>query len=123
MSDDKIKYLVTDDKGEFVIELPRDWKVTFANVNPAASGEPGYRKGGHCLRVWEAKDKLRAVFGNVTSVRDMSIPLARKVERQVGNSQWTMDSEGNFQGHRKVEVSHHLMDANGHVDDTVSFDT
>jgi len=99
-----VKYLVTDTKGEFVIEIPKQgWKVTFANVNPAVR-EGGYAdRGAHCLRVWEGQ-ALRAVFGSVTGVRDLSIPLARKVERQTGSSAWTMDSAGNFESTRKVDV-------------------
>jgi hypothetical protein len=74
-----IKYLVTTARGEFVIEIPETWKVTFGAVNPG-SGSPGsYERGLHCLRVWESKDKLRAVFGDVRGIRDLSIPLARKV--------------------------------------------
>lgn len=99
-----VKYLVSDSKGEFVIEIPKQgWKVTFANVNPAARGEGGYGREGHCLRVWEGT-ALRAVFANVTGVRDLAIPLARRVEKQTGSATWTMDSAGNFDGTRKVEV-------------------
>jgi hypothetical protein len=101
---DKIKYLVSDTKGEFVIELPPTWKVTFSNVNPAVGGDGGYRDRSYCVRVWEKKDVLRAVFCNVIGIRDMAIPLARKVEKQTGSSTWSQDSVGNFEGTRKVEV-------------------
>jgi hypothetical protein len=99
------KYLVTDDKGDFVIEVPRTgWKLTFGYVNPAVRDTGGgMGRQGHCLRVYEGKE-LRAVFGNVTGLRDLAIPLARRVERQVGNSQWSMDSAGNFEGSKSVKV-------------------
>jgi hypothetical protein len=106
-----VKYLVSDSKGEFVIEMAKQgWKVTFANVNPAARGEGGYggRGEGHCLRVWEGT-ALRAVFANVTGVRDLAIPLARRVEKQTGSASWTMDSAGNFEGTRKVDVESALV--------------
>jgi hypothetical protein len=109
--EDMLKYLVTDNKGEFVIELPDDgWKITFAHVNPAAP-ERGFGGDGrgYCLRVYKGKE-LRAVFGNVTGIRDLAIPLARKVERQTGSSSWTMDSAGNFEGTKKVEVDHLLIE-------------
>jgi hypothetical protein len=98
------KYLVTDDKGDFVIEVPKSgWKITFGYVNPAVRDDGGMGRRGHCLRVYEGKD-LRAVFGNVTGIRDLAIPLARRVERQVGESRWSMDSAGNFEGSKSVKV-------------------
>lgn len=112
MADDaepKTKYLVTDTKGEFVIELPSDWKVTFSNVNPASGGDAGYRDKSYCLRVWEPKEKLRAVFSNVLAVRDMAIPLARKIEKQTGSATWSHDSMGNFEGTRSTAVDREFV--------------
>lgn len=106
-----IKYLVTDDKGEFVIELPENegWKITFGYVNPAIRDDGGMgRRQGHCLRLYKGKD-LRAVLGNVTAIRDLSIPFARKVEKQTGSAEWTSDSLGNFEGHRKIDVDSELV--------------
>lgn len=105
MADDVTKYLVSDDKGDFVIEVPKTgWKITFGYVNPAMRDDMGGGpRRGHCLRVYEGKD-LRAVFGNVTGIRDLAIPLARRVERQVGESRWSMDSAGNFEGSKSVKV-------------------
>jgi hypothetical protein len=110
------KYLVTDDKGDFVIEVPKaGWKITFGYVNPAVRDQgDGYGKRGHCLRVYEGKD-LRAVFGNVTGIRDLAIPLARRVERQVGEARWSMDSAGNFEGSKSVKVD--TLTLNGATDD------
>jgi hypothetical protein len=120
MSDtENIKYLVSDTKGEFVIELPSTWKITFSNVNPASGGEPGYRDKSYCLRVWEKKDVLRAVFCNVIGIRDMAIPLARKVDVQTGSSSWTKDSIGNFESTSKVEVESSLVI--GPADDDTPF--
>lgn len=104
MSEGTVKYLVSDTTGEFVIELPTSYKITFSNVNPASGGEPGYRDKSYCLRVWERKDVLRAVFCNVVGIRDLSIPLARKITKQTGSASWSHDSVGNFEGSRKVDV-------------------
>lgn len=100
-----LKYLVTDNKGEFVIELPDEgWKITFAHVNPAAPERGFGGEGrGYCLRVYKGKE-LRAVLGNVTAIRDLSIPFARKVERQTGSAEWSKDSLGNFERSEKVDV-------------------
>jgi hypothetical protein len=99
------KYLVSEPRGEFVIEIPAEgWKITFGYVNPAIPDGGVRGAQGHCLRIYEGKDKLRAVFGNVTGIRDLAIPLARKVEKQTGSSEWTMDSAGNFDGRQTVKV-------------------
>jgi hypothetical protein len=100
-----IKYLVNEvgrNGGSFVIELPADWRVTFSNVNPAQGMGGG--RDGYCLRVYEG-EKLRAVYGNVIGFRDLSIPLARKVQTEVGNASWTRDDAGNLDEHRQIEAS------------------
>lgn len=95
--EEKIQYLVSHSGGEdFVIEIPAFWKITFGRVNPALSDDRSFHNGNaHCLRVWEG-EKLRAVFGNVSGVRDLSIPLARKVIRTESEHQYKEDSLGNF---------------------------
>lgn len=80
---------------DVVVELSAKWKVTFGYVNPAKS-EAGFRGGeGHCLRAYEG-EKLRLVMGNVLGFRDLSIPLAKKFEKESGAATWESDSEGNF---------------------------
>jgi len=99
----KIKYLVRTRTETFVIELPEKWKVTFASVNPASNMG---RNDGYCLRVYEMPgSKLRAVFDSVQSIRDLSIPLARQVKSEVGNTSWTRDSSGSFSETRSAEVN------------------
>ena len=105
MADDVKKYLVLQQGGEFVIELPATYKVTFGAVNP--SGGAHSPRELHCLRVWETKEKLRAVFCDVRGFRDLSIPLARKVSKETGSTSWTMDSAGGFDRaeNRQIESS------------------
>jgi hypothetical protein len=100
--DGTIEYLVIQDRGEFVIELPVTWKLTFGAVNP---GAPPHGRDLHCLRIWEG-EKLRAVFCDVRGFRDLSLPLARKVTKETGSAEWTMDSSGNFdrKSSRRVET-------------------
>lgn len=103
-----IKYLVTSAHGEFVIEIPDTWKVTFGAVNPGAQGMG--RHDLHCLRVWEAKEKLRAVFCDIRGIRDLSIPLARKVEVQTGSAEWTRDDLGNFEAQARRHIESTVVD-------------
>lgn len=102
------KYLIKQDRDEFVIEIPENWKVTFASVNPASNGPLG--RDGYCVRVYEMPgSKLRAVFDSARSLRDLSIPLARKVKSEVGTASWNKDSQGNFSETTDVKVDARLV--------------
>lgn len=101
-----IKYLILQQGGEFVIELPAEYKLTFGAVNPGGGAVSG--RDLHCLRVYDGPNTktshLRAVYCDVRGFRDLSIPLARKVQKETGSSSWTMDSEGGFEATRKREL-------------------
>jgi hypothetical protein len=104
-----IKYLVTTAQGEFVIELPPAYKLTFGAVNPG--GNPQGMRGHdlHCLRIWERytgskADRLRAVFCDVRGFRDLSLPLARKIEAQSTNAEWRRDDLGNFEESSRRQI-------------------
>lgn len=107
-SDQKIRYLVKTNKGDgnFLIQVAASWKVTFGWVNPSSKG--GGFNEGHCMRVWEG-EKLRAVFDNVVAFRDMSIPLAKEIRKETGNSKWESDSEGSFEKTTKVDIQTDLL--------------
>jgi hypothetical protein len=113
VSDDKIQYLLTTATGEQVIELDPKWKVTFAAVNPGGNPQGMHGRDLHCVRVWEMPgNKLRAVFCDVRGIRDLSIPLARKIQKETGSAEWTKDSAGNFEQSSKREIeSHYEADA------------
>jgi hypothetical protein len=102
------KYLITtnDRSDDVVIEIPAAWRLTFATVNPA-SGK-SYSEG-YAVRVYEGT-KLRAVFDNVRSFRDLAIPLVRKVRSEVGNSSWSRDSVGNFSETTDHKVQFELVE-------------
>ena len=107
MADDTKKYLVLQRDGEFVIELPAQYKLTFGAVNPGVQGGHDL----HCLRVYDGANTksahLRGVFCDVRAFRDLSIPLARKVKKETGSTSWTMDSAGGFDRaeNRQIESS------------------
>lgn len=112
--DATIQYLVQRRNGNFLIEIPAHWKVTFSAVNPNAQ-QHGY-KDGHCLRIYEG-EKQRAVFGDVTGFRDMSIPYAVEVRKETGSSTWERDSNGNFKENTEVSVDRRLESPGGDVVD------
>jgi len=114
----KISYLVRCSDGDFIIEIDPAWKVTFGAINPSA--KEGYNdRSLHCLRVYEG-EKVRAVFCNVKGFRDLSIPFARKVEKETGSASWSQDSTGNFEKSemRQVETSY---EGNGIVPEDIPF--
>jgi len=91
-----LSYLVQRERvPDIIIQVAADWKITFGAVNPG-NGEGGRYGNLHCLRVWEG-EKLRAVFCDVRGFRDLSIPLASKVQKETGAASWTQDSNGNFE--------------------------
>ena len=110
------KYLVLQAGGEFVIEVPSDYKLTFGAVNPGNGAVGG--RDLHCLRVYDGPNaktsNLRAVYCDVRGFRDLSIPLARKVQKETGSSSWTMDSEGGFERTAKREIE---SSWNGHQEE------
>lgn len=101
----KVQYFVRCRDGDFVLEVPSDWKLTFGAVNP---GSPPHGHDLHCLRVWDGPNAktahLRGVFCNVSGFRDLSLPLARKVVRETGSASWTRDdNETLFSEKRQLE--------------------
>ena len=98
------KYIVKCSDGDFIIEVPSTYKLTFSAVNPTS---PQNYRDGFCLRVWEG-EKLRAVFNNVLRFRDMAIPYAKKVSKETGAASWERDSQGNFSRSEEVTVEHQL---------------
>lgn len=64
------------DDTELQIDIPEEWKVTFG---PAAAGIA--RSEGRvplALRIYETEKLQRAIFTDVESFRDMSIPIREK---------------------------------------------
>jgi hypothetical protein len=97
-----ISYLVQrGGQPDVILQISAAWKLTFGAVNPGSQTNGRYDL--HCLRVWEG-EKLRAVLCDVKGFRDLSIPLARKVESETGSATWTSDSDGNFERNEKREI-------------------
>lgn len=101
-----VRYYVRCRDGDFVIELPPEYKVTFGAVNP---GAPPHGHDLHCLRVWDGPNAktahLRAVFCNVSGLRDLSLPVARKVTRETGSASWTRDDDSSLMTEKR-ELEH-----------------
>lgn len=84
-------------EGEFKITLPEGARVTFG-PNVPFTPKNGYvdHDRGYSLRVYEGKgnDTLIAVFSNVASFRDITLPHAKLVVREAGKSMWKSDENG-----------------------------
>jgi hypothetical protein len=104
--DAKVTLLVQRDRnGDFTIQIPASWKVTFGAVNPG-NGNVG-RHDLHCLRIYEG-EKLRAVYCDVRGFRDLSIPMAVKVSKETGSASWVHDSDGNFERSERRQIEEHF---------------
>lgn len=107
---DERKFYVSCRDGDFVIELPPGYRITFGAVNPGGNPQGMSGRDLHCLRIWDGPGKsamLRAVFCNVAGVRDLSLPLARKISKETGAAKWERDDLGNFEqsSARQIEAS------------------
>lgn len=80
------------------ITIPKGAWVTFGPTIPYKGKNQGAyeRSDGYSLRVYanKAKDSLVAVFCDVKSFRDLSIPCAKLVIREAGKSVWKSDEDG-----------------------------
>jgi hypothetical protein len=113
-TDPKIEVLIQQQGGDFIIEIPPEWKLTFGAVNP---GSPPHGRDLHCVRVWDGPNaktaRLKAVYCDCRGFRDLSIPLARKVQKETGSASWVHDSAGNFERSERREVETHIVRDDG----------
>jgi hypothetical protein len=75
----EITYLIEKENGKRMkITVPETWKVTFGpavkGFDRKLSGGPSY-KVPMALRFYESETKQRAIFTDVVSFRDLSIPV------------------------------------------------
>lgn len=95
-------YEIVTSRGKQRITVPETYKVTFGAVVPGAKAA-GYSGGGWGLRIWESADKQRAVFSDVVSFRDLSIPVEVMAVRKFGEETWTAD-DGTYVGKKADTV-------------------
>lgn len=58
--------------------------------------------GGMAFRIWETEKQQRALFTNVLSFRDLSLPMLREAVRKFGTEEWLVD-DGSYTG-KKAET-------------------
>jgi hypothetical protein len=80
-------YEIVSAEGRFRMDIPEDWKVTYGPVSPGGK----YGGGSNALRVYESDTKQRAIFIDVTSFRDLSIPVQRLLIKEEGSETWAVD--------------------------------
>ena len=98
---DRVYLLKTHGDGDLKITIPDSYKVTFG---PVAPGAKGYGTGQLALRVYEAENKQRAIFTDVISFRDLSIPVERKIKGKKVESKSKSDGRGNRSAQEEIEV-------------------
>jgi len=108
------KLRVYDAKGDFVIDIPSEAKVTFGYFNPASPREmhdPGYgpRPGNvarqTALRIYESnseKSNQLACFIGVGGFRDLRITITRLTQKVTIETNFEDDGVGNEDFERKA---------------------
>ena len=96
------EYLIQRHNDCLKIKVPEDWKVTFGPV--AVTQQKNHGRGSLCLRFYESDTKQRAIFTDVVSFRDCSIPVEKLVKTKVGEDQYEYDDRGNRKLIRKAQV-------------------
>ena len=72
------------------VTVPSAWKVTFGPLAPANKGG----NGGLCLRMYEDNTRQRAIFTDVRTFRDASIPIEERVTKTDEQVVWQETPEG-----------------------------
>jgi len=94
-------YLITTRKEKLKITVPENYKVTFG---PVAVGNSA-RGGSLALRFYESDTKQRAIFTDVLSFKDCSIPVERLVVKKDGEDKYSYDSKGKSTLEEKASVT------------------
>lgn len=101
-------FLVVTSEGRLRISVPSTWKVTFGPAVPPSPKQQRYG-GNHerswCLRFYEAENKQRACFTDVTGFYDLSLPIEREVTEKSGERRWVVSSEGSSSSKEEVVVT------------------
>jgi hypothetical protein len=82
-------YEIVQSHERFRIDVPANWKVTFGPLAPGSK-----YGGGYALRLYESETKQRAVFVDVTSFRDLSIPYRKYVKNTKARDAFDKNSQG-----------------------------
>ena len=93
-------YEIKTQSDRFRIDIPANFKVTFGSLSPGSK----YGGGAMALRVYESDTKQRAVFTDVISFRDLSIPVRKYVKATKSKAESERDAKGH-RGSHEVEFN------------------
>lgn len=89
-------------EGLLKVTVPANWRVTFGPI-VAGNSRHGYNGGEACLRFYESKDQVRAIFTNVTEFRDLSIPVLKRFVEKRAKNEHEIKKNGEKHSGEKVE--------------------
>lgn len=98
MSDNIRTYEIVTANGIIRMDIAESWKVTYGPVSPGAKSYGS----GNALRVYESDTKQRAIFLDVVSFRDLSIPVKRLLVKHKGSEKWQSDHNGSNRQSKSV---------------------
>ena len=76
-----VTLLIVCKDGKRIIEIPDTWKITYGRLHGGDSRAGGFGDG-NVLRIYESKEKQRAIFTNVVSFIDLSIKVKKLVAKK-----------------------------------------
>jgi len=103
------------DGKDMKITLPEGARITFGPTIPGKRNQPnpayGSDASGYSLRIYEdaKNDSLIAVFCDVRSFRDITLPCSKLVLREAGQTLWKSDEDG-YKVEREVKVQKTFQD-------------
>lgn len=107
--------LSMSDGKDLKIETPEGSRITFGPTIPGKRGASNTygndAQSGYSLRIYENKknDSLIAVFCDVRSFRDITLPCSKLIIREAGKSVWKSDEEG-FKVEQEVKYDKSFQD-------------
>jgi hypothetical protein len=100
-------YEITTNLGKMRVGIPEGHRITFGPVSP---GSKYGGAGEMCLRVYEDATHQRMLITNVTSFRDLSLPVMRAVVRKRGTRKWLAENNDTMmrvlRGEKSSDLEH-----------------
>ena len=107
--DGEVIYLIEKVNGDrFYLTVPEDWKLTYGPIWTPPENKRGFGGGSelrYCLRFYDKnKERTRAMFDDVKSFRDNSLPLTKEIITEKGTITYKID-EDSKEHNERVERS------------------
>lgn len=96
-------YEIVTETATYRVEVPTTWKVTIGPILPP-SNKRGFSSNhnGTALRFYESEKVQRAMFRDVISYRDLSLPIMKKYVQIKGHKEFYVDNKANISHEEQI---------------------